>query len=201
MSRRNFELQDSLGSGTVGIARLARVQKEPTPRKSTEKHDRLNGFWERKPVGRDPANPGSTRPQGTYQTLAGAHVPAYGSIWDLAGVRSKLSKPLTIFYGFPAELIARWCGVSLHTAELYKTGARKPSRQALRLFSLHRDGRVLGPEWREWAVHKNKLVSPEGQETTQEQLNAYWLVMQLARELASRDPQAREEFERILRSA
>lgn len=63
---------------------------------------------------------------------------------------------------------------------------------------LHRDGRVLGPEWRDWAVHKNKLVSPEGQETTQSQLSAYWLVMQLARELTKDDPAARKEFYRIL---
>jgi hypothetical protein len=116
-------------------------------------------------------------------------------------VRSKTSKPLTIFYGYPAELIARWCGVSAHTARLYKSGARKPSRQALRLFSLHRDGRVLGAEWRDWLIKRDKLVSPEGCETTQGQLNAYWLVMQLARELARDNPKATEEFWRILRSA
>jgi len=116
-------------------------------------------------------------------------------------VRSKLSRPLTIFYGYPPEQIARWCGVSEHTAYLYKIGTRKPSRQALRLFTLHRDGRVLGPEWRDWAINKDRLVSPEGQETTQNQLAAYWLIMQLARELASRDPEAREEFNRLLRSA
>ena len=106
-----------------------------------------------------------------------------------------------IFYGYPVELIRDWCGVSTHTAYLYKTGVRKPSKQAQRLFILHRDGRVLGPEWREWAIHKDRLVSPEGQETTQGQLAAYWLVMQLARELASRDPEAREEFNQLLRSA
>jgi len=109
--------------------------------------------------------------------------------------------PNLLFYGYPPELIARWCDVSLHTAYLYKIGARKPSRQALRLFVMHRDGRVLGPEWGKWAVHQNKLVSPEGQETTQGQLNAYWLIMQLALELARQDPLARAEFERLLRSA
>ena len=106
-----------------------------------------------------------------------------------------------LFYGYPPELVALWCGVGLSTARLYKSGARKPSRQALKLFTLHRDGRVLGPEWREWAVRKDKLVSPEGQETTQGQLNAYWLIMQLARELARNDSDAYEEFHRILRSA
>ena len=112
--------------------------------------------------------------------------------------RRKYVNGNVLFYGYPPELIARWCGVSAHTALLYKTGARRPSRQALRLFVLHRDGRVLGPEWREWSVHKDKLVSPEGQETTHGQLNAYWLVMQLARELTAKDPEARQEFYRIL---
>jgi hypothetical protein len=106
-----------------------------------------------------------------------------------------------VFYGYPPELIARWCGVSQQTAVLYKTGARKPSRQALRLFTLHRDGKVLGPEWRDWCVHKDKLVNPVGQESTHGQLNAYWLIMQLARELAKDNPKASEEFHRILRSA
>jgi hypothetical protein len=103
-----------------------------------------------------------------------------------------------LFYGYPPELIAQWCGVTAHTAYLYKSGARKPSKQAQRLFVLHRDGRVLGPEWRDWAVHKNKLISPEGQETTQGQLNAYWLVMQLAQELTKDNPRARDAFYRIL---
>ena len=118
------------------------------------------------------------------------------------GNRRSGTKPTpAIFYGYPVELIQLWCGVSQHTAYLYKIGARKPSRQALRLFTLHRDGRVLGPEWRDWAIQKDRLVSPEGQETTQNQLAAYWLIMQLVRELASRDPEAREEFNRLLRSA
>lgn len=200
MPRQVSRLQTLASSGNFAPARLARVQKEPTPRKSTD-NDGLNGSWERKPVSRETANPGPACPWGTYRKDAGAHVPAHGSIGDLAGVRSKVSKPLTIFYGYPPELIARWCGVTQHTAYLYKIGARKPSRQALRLFTLHRDGRVLGPEWREWAVHKDKLISPEGKETTHGQLNAYWLVMQLARELASKDPDVYEDFNRILRSA
>lgn len=118
------------------------------------------------------------------------------------GRPSKQSRPTPIhFYGYPVEVIEAWCGVSRQTACLYKSGARKPSRQALRLFTLHRDGRVLGPEWREWAIVKDKLISPEGQETTHGQLNAYWLVMQLARELARDNPKATEDFHRILRSA
>lgn len=45
----------------------------------------------------------------------------------------------SIFYSFPAHVIARWCGVSPVTASLWKQNKRKPSRQALRLFALHRD--------------------------------------------------------------
>lgn len=122
--------------------------------------------------------------------------------WNRPGVAvgrpRKQSVGNLLFYGYPPELIARWCGVTAHTAYLYKIGARKPSKQALRLFVLHRDGRVLGPEWRDWAVRKNKLISPEGQESTQGQLNAYWLVMQLARELTKDNPRARDAFYRIL---
>lgn len=43
-------------------------------------------------------------------------------------------KPFVVgtFYGYPAELVARWCGVSLSTTRAWKAGRRKPSRQALR---------------------------------------------------------------------
>lgn len=115
--------------------------------------------------------------------------------------RQRKSVANLLFYGYPPELIAQWCGVTVHTAYLYKIGARKPSRHVQRLFVMHRDGRVLGPEWREWKVHKDRLVSPEGQETTQGQLAAYWLIIQLASDLASRDPEAREEYRRILKRA
>jgi hypothetical protein len=115
--------------------------------------------------------------------------------------RRKQTASNLLFYGYPPELIAQWCGVTPHTAYLYKIGARKPSRHVQRLFVLHRDGCVLGPEWKDWKVHKDRLVSPEGQETTQGQLAAYWLIVQLASDLASRDPDAKEEYRRILRRA
>jgi hypothetical protein len=117
------------------------------------------------------------------------------------GAGRSSNKVFSIFYGYPEALIAQWCGVSRQTAYLYKIGARKPSRQALRLFTLHRDGRVLGPEWDGWSVHKAKLVSPEGRESTQGQLRAYWLVMQFAQELASKSRKTLDEFYDLLRSA
>jgi hypothetical protein len=120
---------------------------------------------------------------------------------EAVGRRRKYANGNFLFYGYPPELIARWCGVSQRTALLYKTGVRKPSRQALRLFTLHRDGRVLTSAFRDWAVHNDKLVNPEGQEYTQGQLRAYQIVMQLARELASKDPKKLDEYYEILRTA
>lgn len=56
-----------------------------------------------------------------------------------------------LFNGFPVELIQAGCHVSPHTAYLYKTGARTPSKASERQFVLHRDGRVsldlIGDGW------------------------------------------------------
>jgi hypothetical protein len=112
-----------------------------------------------------------------------------------------LARPLSIFYGYPDQLIARWCGVSVATARLYKSGARKPSRQALRLFALYRDGRVLDDLWKGFAIRRDHLVDLDGNEFDPRQLRAHWLIVQLARDLASKDPRNLEEYCRILRSA
>lgn len=111
------------------------------------------------------------------------------------------ARPLSIFYGYPDHLIARWCGVSVSTARLYKSGSRKPSRQALRLFALYRDGRVLDDHWKGFSIRGPNLVDPQGREFTPGQLNAHWLIVQLARDLASKDPRDLEDYQRILRSA
>jgi hypothetical protein len=110
-------------------------------------------------------------------------------------------KVLTAFYGYPADIVARWCAVSLDTAKLYKAGKRKPSRQSLKLFALHRDGYVLDEAWKGWCARGGKLTDPEGNSTTQTQLRAYWIVMQYAAELAARDPDERERFYTLLRRA
>lgn len=119
----------------------------------------------------------------------------------LAMPRARSRPTAAVFYGYPIELIQQWCCVSRQTAYLYKTGVRKPSRQALRLFVLNRDGRVLDNLWKGFAVRGNKLVDPQGQEFDPAQLEAHWLIVQLAQELASRDPRAFEEYRRIRRSA
>jgi len=111
------------------------------------------------------------------------------------------ARPLSIFYGYPDQLIARWCGVSVATGRLYKSRSRKPSRQALRLFALYRDGRVLDDLWKGFGIRGDHLVDPEGHEFDPRQLRAHWLIVQLARDLASKDPRDLEEYQRILRSA
>jgi len=107
----------------------------------------------------------------------------------------------SVFHGYPASLIAQWCGVDRATATLWKQNKRKASRQALRLFTLHRDGRILGDAWPGWAVRDGKIVDPDGNETTEAQLRGYWIMMQYAAELARRDPQERERFFALLRQA
>ena len=110
------------------------------------------------------------------------------------------ARPLSIFYGYPPELIARWCGVSVATARRWKR-AGGASRTALRLFNLHRDQRVLDEPWSGWTVHKGVLTAPEGQSLTQGQLRAYSIVMQLVAELSRHDPEAQARYLEVLRSA
>ena len=115
-------------------------------------------------------------------------------------MRSRTPKPLSIFYGYPTELIARWCGVSVATARRWKHGGAVP-RPALRLFTLYRDGQVLDEHWTGWRAHEGTLTDPEGNTTTHSQLRAYSLIMQYAADLARRDPEAQTEFLELLKRA
>jgi hypothetical protein len=115
-------------------------------------------------------------------------------------VASGESLVLTVFYGYPVEVLAGWCRVSRVTARLYKSGVRSPSKPVLRLFTLHRDARVLGPEWDGWRVVGPNLVNPAGESFTAGRLTAYRLIYQLASELASRDPQTKGRFYELLRT-
>lgn len=105
------------------------------------------------------------------------------------------------FYGFPAQVVADWCGVSVRTAERWKDGRSRPSRSALRLFTLHAERRVLGKEWNGWLINQATLVDPEGQSTTQGQLRAYAHVYALCRELARRDKDAVALLDRLIAMA
>ena len=107
-----------------------------------------------------------------------------------------------IFYGYPAGLVAEICGVSVETVARWKSGEVTPSRPALRLFDLHRRRKVLAsPCWEGWLVNGDALVDPDGNETTQTQLRAYYFLCQLAAELAHDSPEALERLAQIQRAA
>jgi hypothetical protein len=109
-------------------------------------------------------------------------------------------KPLvcSIFYGYGAEEIADWCGVTVSTARLYKAGKRKPSRSVMKLFLLHRDRRVLGGRgWDGWIVKSDSIVDPEGNETSRSLLHNYFWIVQFARSLAHERGHS-GEFEKLL---
>ena len=112
--------------------------------------------------------------------------------------RPSSSNVLSIFYGYPDWLVARWCGVSVATARAWKTNRRKPSRPALRLFTLHRDGRVLGDDWTGWWVQDGYIIDPAGNRTTVAQLGHYAFIMQYAAYLASLDPNTQRAFYKLL---
>jgi len=117
-------------------------------------------------------------------------------VWDAPPTKPP---PLGIFHGYPAELIAEWCGVSLNTAQAYKSGRRRPSRVVMRLFTLHRDRRVLGPSWKGWIVKPDGIVDPDGNETTRSQLHNYFWIVQMARQMAAdRGDKAQDEFYKLL---
>jgi len=42
----------------------------------------------------------------------------------------------SVFYGYSAQILSKWCCVSLHTALSWKAGESSPSAPALRLFEL-----------------------------------------------------------------
>jgi hypothetical protein len=112
----------------------------------------------------------------------------------------------SIFYGFSALQLSMWCLVDEATAMRWKRGEEDPSPQALQLFKLHRDGRVLGPEWRGWRVVAAQLIDPENQSTTQGQLRAYFVNYQLLHKLMRKldivdEQEARAEYLRAMELA
>lgn len=56
----------------------------------------------------------------------------------------------------------RVCDVKKATAQHYKRGTRRPPPPAKRLWELHVQGRILGPDWKGYRVHRNELVDPDG---------------------------------------
>ncbi|MGH7121042.1 MAG: DUF3653 domain-containing protein [Acetobacteraceae bacterium] len=91
--------------------------------------------------------------------------------------------------------LARWCGVSRKTAQLWRSGRRKPSRQALRLITLYRQERVLEGVWDGFTVRGPDLVDPHGNTVSARHILAYVAIIQLAAEFARQaGPAAQERF-------
>ena len=103
-----------------------------------------------------------------------------------------------LFAGYPAWHIAEVCCVHIQTARHWHSGIRKPEPTALRLWELHRSGRILTDEWRGWGVRRGKLCTPEHKEISQEQLAAWPFVWALAAEYGKLNPGAGEMFSRIV---
>ncbi len=101
------------------------------------------------------------------------------------------TSPASPFYGFPAEEIAEVCGESVGTAEHWKAGRRKPPTPALRLFRLHRDGKVLGTEWNGHKVSGDKMFGPDGRCVRPSDIVLMGLVWQA---LAEKDPESYYAF-------
>ena len=97
------------------------------------------------------------------------------------------TSPASPFYGYPAEKIAEWCGVSVGTAEHYKAGRRRPPTRALRKFRQHRDGKVLGPEWEGYKIVGDKMFGPDGRFVRPSDIALMGLVWQA---LAEKDPES-----------
>jgi hypothetical protein len=89
--------------------------------------------------------------------------------------------------------------VSLNTAQAYKAGRRAPSRSVMRLFTLHRDRRVLGPKWKGWVLTADSIVDPDGNETAIMLLHNYAFIVQYAAHLARENgEEAQSEFYKLL---
>jgi hypothetical protein len=89
------------------------------------------------------------------------------------------TSPASPFYGYPAEVIAEWCGVSIGTAEHYKAGRRKPPTPVLRLFRLYRDKKVFGPDWDDYYVVGRKLFGNGGKYICPEDIQTWELMWQI----------------------
>jgi hypothetical protein len=79
-----------------------------------------------------------------------------------AVLRNKKPTRLTPFYGYPAEILVEWCCISLGTALKLKNGQRKATKPVMRLFELHRDGRVLDDAWSGFRCVRGELWGPDG---------------------------------------
>jgi len=87
----------------------------------------------------------------------------------------KFDKPrvLNMFYGYSAELVAAWCCVSHQTTDKYKRNALKPSKQAIALFCLHANKRIIPGDWQGWTFHDGKLLVIRAFRNHRHRISAY----------------------------
>lgn len=94
------------------------------------------------------------------------------------------------FFGYPAEVIADVCCVSIGTAREYKTGTRTPSPAATRLWLLHIAGRIMPDHWTQYRFStEGKLHRSDPGSTfwvDEDALNAYTYRLQLLRRYQER---------------
>lgn len=104
MDRATSPLQIVADCDNVSSARLPGRQREFPARKSVE-HRGLTAYGNESRAAAGPHPQGSrnrpSAPERGIRNRIDAHVSASGSLLDLADVRAKPSKPLTIFYGYP----------------------------------------------------------------------------------------------------
>jgi transcriptional regulator with XRE-family HTH domain len=67
-------------------------------------------------------------------------------------------------YGRNTTEIARVCGVTVKTAQRWKSGATNPPRTSLMI--LTSDLGCFDPAFAGWTIRRGKLISPEGWEAT-----------------------------------
>lgn len=103
--------------------------------------------------------------------------------------------------GLPVDKLARWTGVTLHTARLWKHGHRDPSPQALALIRLYSGGRVMPNtgQWRAAYFHGQHLHTGTGQRFNASQLIGYVTIWQGHKQLSRQCTHLQEMLERAER--
>jgi hypothetical protein len=86
-----------------------------------------------------------------------------------------------VFLGYPPELVAEICAVSVGTARQYKRGTRSPSPPAMRLWELYISGRIMPDSWVQYAFNlKDQLCQRQTNFwVDEESLNGFTYRMQL----------------------
>lgn len=82
---------------------------------------------------------------------------------------------VSIFQGYPVQLLQKWCLVTYQTAMHWKRGTRPPSRLAVKMFRLHSQGQIVTPLFDGWRFNEKtgEFVSSEGWSFSPGRIRAY----------------------------